>query len=68
MSREYKVRASNLNATYNAGRFVADSTQEACSKAAEAYASSTLGRQLNDVGAFRFYTVDKFPHEETEAP
>lgn len=64
MSREYKVRASSLTGTYNAGRFVAESAQEACEMARESYRRSALGQQLKDVGAFRFFTVDKFPYEE----
>jgi hypothetical protein len=62
--REFKVRASSMSATYNAGRFVAESAEEACRMAREEYAKSPLGRQMKDAGAFRFYTVDKFPHEE----
>jgi 1,2-phenylacetyl-CoA epoxidase PaaB subunit len=62
--REYKVRASSMTATYNAGRFVASSAAEACQMARDDYARSSLGRSMNDVRAFRFYTVDKFPHEE----
>jgi len=63
MAREFKVRASSLTATYNAGRFCAGSAEAACELAKQDYANSALGRQLKDVGAFRFYTVDKFPHE-----
>ena len=62
--REYKVRASNMSATYNAGRFMAHSSKEACEMARNEYAESSLGRMCKDVGAFHFYTVDKFPHEE----
>lgn len=62
--REYKVRAASMSATYNAGRFTADSAAEACRMAREDYAKSLLGRSLKDVGAFHFFTVDKFPHEE----
>lgn len=64
MSREYKVRASNLTATYNAGRFVADSPEQACEMARDDYAQSPLGRQMKDARAFKFFTVSKFPHEE----
>lgn len=64
MSREYKVRASSMTASYNAGRFIANSPGEACEMARAEYARSSLGRGLKDAGAFRFYTVDKFPHEE----
>lgn len=64
MAREFKVRASSLRATYNAGRFVAENAMQACDMAKQDYARSALGRELKDVGAFRFYTVDKFPHED----
>jgi hypothetical protein len=64
--REYKVMASNMSATYSAGRFIASSAKEACQMAREKYASSSLGRALKDAGAFRFYTVSKFPHESTD--
>lgn len=62
--REYKVRASNMSATYNAGRFIAESPAEACEMARASYANSSLGRTMRDVGAFRFFVVDRFPHEE----
>jgi hypothetical protein len=52
-----------MSATYNAGVFVAESAQEACDMARDSYARSPLGRQLRDVGAFHFFTVDRFPHE-----
>ena len=48
-----------MTATYDAGRFVANSAREACEMAKRAYANSPLGRQLKDVGAFRFYTIRK---------
>ena len=57
MAREHHVRASSLSATYNAGRFVADSPQEAIEMAREQYQRSPLGRQMNDVRAFRFYVA-----------
>lgn len=63
MSREYKVRASSLSATYNAGRFIAESPAEACEMARRDYANSPTGRALKDSRSFRFYTVDQFPHE-----
>lgn len=62
--KEYKVRASSFSASYNAGRFCAESPEEACERAKEDYRNSALGRHAKDVGAFRFYVVDKFPHEE----
>ena len=65
-TREYKVMCSSMTATYSAGRFVASSSQEACQMAREEYAKSDLGMALKDVGAFRFYTVDKFPYEREE--
>lgn len=64
--KEYKVMCSNMSATYSAGHFIADSAAEACDMAREAYRKSDLGRALKDAGAFRFYTVDKFPHEREE--
>lgn len=63
--REYKVRASSFSASYNAGRFIAESPEAACELAKQEYMRSALGRQLKDVGAFRFYVVMKFPHEAT---
>jgi len=62
--REYKVMASSMTATYSAGRFFASSPREACQKAHDHYRDSQLGRMLKDVGAFRFYVVDRFPHED----
>lgn len=64
MAREYRVQASSLTATYNAGRFVAESPEQACRMAREEYGRSATGRMLKDAGAFRFYTVDRFTHEE----
>jgi hypothetical protein len=65
--REFKVRASSMRASYNAGRFMANSAAEACDMARADYAKSATGRELKDVGSFRFYTVDRFSHEEEEA-
>ena len=62
--REYKVMCSSMIATYSAGRYIASSPEEACEMAREEYRNSSLGRQLKDVGAFRFYTVSKFPYED----
>ena len=44
-----------MRGTYNAGRFCAESIEEAIEMAREAYRNSSLGRTLKDVGAFRFY-------------
>lgn len=62
--REFKVRASSMSASYNAGVHVAESPREACEKAREWYRNSSLGRQLRDVMAFDFYVVDRFDYEE----
>lgn len=64
--REYKVMASSLSATYSAGKWCADSPEEACEMARENYANSGLGRACRDVGAFHFYTVSRFPHETAQ--
>lgn len=64
--KEYKVMASNMFATYKAGRYTADSAEDACTMAFLAYAVSVLGRELEDADAFRFYTVDKWPDEEED--
>jgi hypothetical protein len=62
--REFKVRASSMTGTYNAGRYIADTAAEACELARQDYARSDMGRTMKDARAFHFYTVDKFPHEE----
>lgn len=59
----FKVMASNLNATYRAGEFLAENPAEAVEKACEAYRNSQAGRILKDVGSFRFYTVSEFPDD-----
>lgn len=64
MSREYKVCASSMTATFSAGRFVAETPKQACDMARDNYAQSLTGRALKDARAFRFYTVSRFPHEE----
>lgn len=64
--KQYKVMASSMTATYSAGIFVANSKDEAIEAAKDNYRNSSLGRQLKDVGSFRFYTVDKFPYEDEE--
>jgi hypothetical protein len=48
-----------MSATYNAGIFCTYSDAEAVEQARERYATSPLGRQLRDVGAFRFYVVGR---------
>lgn len=53
----YSIGASSFHGTYSAGRFVADSVEEAIEKAKEQYRNSPLGRSLKDVGAFRFYVT-----------
>jgi len=65
--KEYKVMASSFRGTYTAGRFVAASAADAIEAARANYRNSDLGRTMKDVGAFRFYTVDKFPHEDGES-
>lgn len=66
MAQEYKVMASNMAATYAAGRFIADSATDACEQARISYRDSPLGRSLKDAGAFRFYTVSEFPYEREQ--
>jgi len=51
----YTVKANSFSGVYNAGRYVADSPEEAKRKAAEDYRSSPLGRTQKDVGAFHFF-------------
>jgi len=59
--KEYKVMASSMTATYRAGRFVANSKEEAIRMAQDDYRKSELGRTLKDCGAFRFYVVSDWP-------
>lgn len=66
MARQYRIRASSLTATYNAGTFTANSPQEACRMARDEYRDSPLGRQMRDVGAFRFYVSTPDNDEETD--
>lgn len=61
--KEFKVMASSFNGTYRAGKFIAESADDAIEQARQSYRRSPLGRTLNDAGAFRFYTVSEFPHE-----
>jgi hypothetical protein len=58
--REYCVKASTMSGTYNAGRFVASSPEEAKEMAREAYRNSPIGREFKDVGAFRFWIATDF--------
>jgi len=51
------VKASSLTATYNAGIHCTETDSEAIELAREQYRNSPLGRQLRDVGAFRFYVA-----------
>lgn len=67
MAKEYKVMASSFNGTYTAGRFIAESSEQACDLARQEY-HRKLGRSLHDTGAFRFYTVSQFPHESDCEP
>jgi hypothetical protein len=53
----YAIGASSMTATYSAGKFVADSAEEAIEKAKENYRKSPVGRDFKDVGAFRFYVT-----------
>lgn len=62
--RQFKVMASSMIATYSAGIFTAKSKADAIEMAREEYRTSALGRQLKDVGSFRFYTVDIEESEE----
>lgn len=53
------VKASSLSATYTAGIYYTASDEEAISQARDHYADSALGRQMKDVGAFRFYVAGR---------
>lgn len=53
------VKAANMSATYSAGVFCTDSDAEAIEQAREQYANGPVGRQLRDVGAFRFYVAGR---------
>lgn len=66
MFKEYRVKASHIGGTYNAGKFIAETPQEACEMAREKYRRSDLGRTLKDVNSFHFYVVDKFDYEYEE--
>lgn len=55
--KQFHVKASNLHATYDAGTFVAETREQAIEAARESYRNSAAGRELKDVGSFRFYTV-----------
>lgn len=58
------VKASSMSATYTAGAFYTETDAEAIAQAREQYAASPLGRQLRDVGAFRFYVAAETAAEE----
>lgn len=64
------VRASNMSATYTAGVFCTETDSEAIEQARERYRDSSLGRQLKDVGAFRFYVAgrgrDAYPSQSED--
>lgn len=62
--KQFKVMASSMRATYSAGTFCAKSAADAIEMARENYRNSSLGRQLKDVGSFRFYTVDADSDDE----
>jgi hypothetical protein len=66
MAEQYKVGASNMRATYNAGLWLAESEEAAIEMARDDYRNSPLGRDLKDVGSFRFYIVDKFDYEDDD--
>lgn len=53
------VKASNMSATYTAGVFCTESDADAIQAARDSYATSPLGRQLKDLGAFRFYIAGR---------
>jgi len=55
--KNYLVKCSNFYATYSAGKYQAESEQEAIEKARREYADSSLGRMLKDVGAFSFWVA-----------
>ena len=63
--REYKVMASSLGGTCTAGKYVAETAQEAIQQARAVYVKSPLGRRFKDVGGFQFYIVDQFSDEAT---
>ena len=57
--REFRVRAANFYATYNAGRYVAESAENAIEQAKQE------GRRAGThPGEFKFFVVDKFPDEK----
>jgi hypothetical protein len=63
---EFKVCASSMIATYNAGKWLAESEEEAIEMAQQDYRNSPLGQMLKDVNGFRFYIVDQFDYEEND--
>jgi len=55
----YTVKANSFSGVYTAGKYVANSPEEAKQKAAEDYRNSSLGRQLKDVNAFHFFITSE---------
>ena len=49
--------ASSFRGTYTAGRYLTATDDEAIEKARDDYARSATGRDLKDVGAFRFWVA-----------
>jgi hypothetical protein len=62
--KTYRIGASNLWGTYTVGKYQAESAAEAILQAQRDYANSSLGRELKDVGAFRFYVLKDEKEEE----
>ena len=61
----YQVTASTPHATYNAGRFYAESREEAIRQAQEDYEGDPACRRGSTVGAFR-WTAQKCRTAEEE--
>jgi len=64
--KTYKVMAANFHGTYRAGEFVTNNENEAISQAKDKYRKSA--GYMNDTGAFRWYTVSRWPDEEINNP
>jgi len=59
--REFRVRAANFYATYNAGKYMAENAVDAIEQAKQEM------RKFNmNPGEYKFFIVDKFPHERGE--
>jgi hypothetical protein len=56
--RTYTVMATGLGGTYTAGTYQAESAEDACEAARSDYAASQAGREMRDVGAFRFWVAE----------